>query len=327
MKIRTNLLFLAIVFIISTIIIVHIAFQSFELITREIETNSYSTEIIKDVFELHIVTHEYQEHHEKRMQKQWWMKYDSLCKRLDKGKKEELHQEYHSILEAITREHKALGGLFSQLEANFAKRKKLIKENRPQTEINLSLALQDRLMAQALMRSQKVISNALRFSSASQKKTAQVKERASLILLIFIVVFAIFTCCILFFTIRSITRPVNRLAKGAEMLGKGDLNCKIVVRGKNELGQLATAFNRMAKDLKISNDKLKSYSKDLEREVKEQTRELEEAKLGLEKVKERTKELQDRVNELERYHEATVDRELRIKELLERIKELEEKKG
>lgn len=40
------------------------------------------------------------------------------------------------------------------------------------------------------------------------------------------------------------------------------------------------------------------------------------------KVRDKTKELQERVNELERFHEATIDRELRMKELREEIKRL-----
>lgn len=43
------------------------------------------------------------------------------------------------------------------------------------------------------------------------------------------------------------------------------------------------------------------------------------------KVSERTKELQERVNDLERFREATVDRELRMKELREKVEKLEKK--
>jgi predicted nucleic acid-binding Zn-ribbon protein len=39
-------------------------------------------------------------------------------------------------------------------------------------------------------------------------------------------------------------------------------------------------------------------------------------------VKQKTKELQERVNELERFHKATIDRELRMKELRDEIKRL-----
>jgi len=40
------------------------------------------------------------------------------------------------------------------------------------------------------------------------------------------------------------------------------------------------------------------------------------------KVKEKTKELQEQVNELQRFREATIDRELRMKELKDEIKRL-----
>jgi hypothetical protein len=41
-----------------------------------------------------------------------------------------------------------------------------------------------------------------------------------------------------------------------------------------------------------------------------------------EKIKEKTLQLQERVEELERFHEATIDREYRIKELRDEIDRL-----
>jgi nitrate/nitrite-specific signal transduction histidine kinase len=41
------------------------------------------------------------------------------------------------------------------------------------------------------------------------------------------------------------------------------------------------------------------------------------------KVEEKTKELKERVQELERFYKATIDRELRMKEMRVRIEELE----
>jgi len=41
------------------------------------------------------------------------------------------------------------------------------------------------------------------------------------------------------------------------------------------------------------------------------------------KVEQKTKELQERVKELERFYKATIDRELRMKEMRTRIEELE----
>ncbi|MDZ7762816.1 MAG: PocR ligand-binding domain-containing protein [Melioribacteraceae bacterium] len=55
--------------------------------------------------------------------------------------------------------------------------------------------------------------------------------------------------------------------------------------------------------------------------------ELKELKNHLEvEVKQKTEELQQRVSELERFHEATIDRELRMKQLREEIKRLKGEK-
>ena len=48
---------------------------------------------------------------------------------------------------------------------------------------------------------------------------------------------------------RSIVRPISALWAGARRLGSGDLTTRVDVRGKDELAQLAWAFNQMASDL------------------------------------------------------------------------------
>jgi signal transduction histidine kinase/HAMP domain-containing protein len=51
---------------------------------------------------------------------------------------------------------------------------------------------------------------------------------------------------------RTITRPLDRLVKGAEEIGQGNLEYRIEVRAKDEIGQLATAFNEMTVNLRQS---------------------------------------------------------------------------
>ena len=323
MKIRTNLFLLSATLVILITLTGFIMFNTFGRINREIQESNRGNRMIKDISELDIVTYEYVMHHEKRMQQQWLLKYDSLGKLLEKMRKEELHPESLSIIESMTVDYKLFGALFSQLQANFAKRKILIEENKPQTKINLSVAAEERLVAEALMRSHAITAKAFKLSAMLEQIIALTQQRSNLIIIFSIIGFVIFSSYISFLTIRAITKPINELIKGAEIIGKGDLEHKIDFRTKNEMGQLAGSFNQMAADLKVSNDKLDSHSKDLEKEVRKRTRELEKEKAGLEEtVKRRTKELQERVSELERYHDATTDRELRMKELREEIERL-----
>ncbi|MFL6248589.1 MAG: PP2C family protein-serine/threonine phosphatase [Thermoanaerobaculia bacterium] len=53
-----------------------------------------------------------------------------------------------------------------------------------------------------------------------------------------------------------LTRDVKLVTDGAERIAHGDLMTRLPVKAKNELGQLALAFNRMAEDLSIHQQKL-----------------------------------------------------------------------
>jgi two-component system sensor histidine kinase GlrK len=63
------------------------------------------------------------------------------------------------------------------------------------------------------------------------------------------------------------TRPIKKLAKGAASIGEGNLDTKIDVSSKNELGNLASEFNNMALKLKeldqMKNDFVSSVSHEL----------------------------------------------------------------
>ena len=51
---------------------------------------------------------------------------------------------------------------------------------------------------------------------------------------------------------RTITRPVRQLVRGAEEIGKGNLDYRIQPQTRDEIGQLADAFNAMAENLQSS---------------------------------------------------------------------------
>lgn len=53
-----------------------------------------------------------------------------------------------------------------------------------------------------------------------------------------------------------LTRDVAAVTEGAERIAHGDLQTRLPVKTDNELGQLARAFNRMAEDLSVNQQKL-----------------------------------------------------------------------
>ncbi len=80
---------------------------------------------------------------------------------------------------------------------------------------------------------------------------------------------------------RAITSPINRLAKCAEIVGTGNLDCKADVSTKDEIGRLAQTFNKMLEDLKRSTTSIDNLNK-----------EISERKIAEEKIKQAAEEWQ-----------------------------------
>lgn len=117
-----------------------------------------------------------------------------------------------------------------------------------------------------------------------------------------------------FLILRSIVNPVVEMAKIVPNITKGNFNKVIDIKSKDEIGELASAFNQMTVDLKKYKKNIEEHSKLLER-----------------KVKKRTKELNKKVEELTRTKSAMLnmmgDLDETNKQLLEVQKELKKSFG
>ncbi|MCM8775121.1 MAG: ATP-binding protein [Candidatus Omnitrophica bacterium] len=88
-----------------------------------------------------------------------------------------------------------------------------------------------------------------------------------------------------FLVANSILNPIKKLQKGVQIIGKGNLEHKIRIQSKDEIGQFAAAFNEMTLKLKESytgleekvNEKTKELANKIE-EIAQQNQELEESR-------------------------------------------------
>jgi two-component system NtrC family sensor kinase len=74
-----------------------------------------------------------------------------------------------------------------------------------------------------------------------------------------------------------VNRPVKRLIVGTKRVAAGDLDYKIRVSSQDELGELASSFNRMTGELKEANGEINDWAKTLESRVEQKTDELKQA--------------------------------------------------
>jgi signal transduction histidine kinase/ActR/RegA family two-component response regulator len=63
-------------------------------------------------------------------------------------------------------------------------------------------------------------------------------------------VFLVLAVLVVFFVVKGITKPLNRLTERVRLMGTGSLPEKVPVETTDEIGKLATAFNDMADSLK-----------------------------------------------------------------------------
>ena len=98
-------------------------------------------------------------------------------------------------------------------------------------------------------------------------------ELAVLVIIIFSILLIITIIAIIIIS-KDITLPIIKLHKGTEEIIKGNLDYKVGMRSKDEVGQLSHSFDNMADNLRKAQNKLKDYTEDLEKTVKERSAEL-----------------------------------------------------
>ncbi len=146
---------LGIIFVCSTLIF------SNRIIEKQREEGMVDN-VVLAISDLDIVMNEYLMHHEKRMQEQWHLKYDAMAEVVEK-----------EIAKSIRTDYVAFGDLFSRVTANYEKRQELIEEGASQKEIDLALALEERLVSQLLVASQSMAINAHRITEETHAEVIQ----------------------------------------------------------------------------------------------------------------------------------------------------------
>jgi two-component system NtrC family sensor kinase len=77
------------------------------------------------------------------------------------------------------------------------------------------------------------------------------------------------------FTIRySVNKPLRKVFEGIKEIGIGNLNYRIVLNRKDELGMMAKEFNSMKEKLKSAYDEIKDWNEHLNKKVEQKNQEL-----------------------------------------------------
>lgn len=101
---------------------------------------------------------------------------------------------------------------------------------------------------------QKDIDNLLKLKTNLAKQSSEINDataQRSLLIMIGMIIFAVVLALLLgTYIARIVSKPIKEIVKAVEKIAAGDLNVSIDLDTKDELGVLATTFNKMADTLK-----------------------------------------------------------------------------
>ena len=309
MKIKSKFRIVMAVFLSIAIVLCTIIFLTVQDMNEAMEKNRIAEEIVKDVFELNIVSHDYVRYHEERPRMQCRSKYDSIALLLAKASEKFKDLEEQTIIDDMDRIHEDLEDTFSQLVTNY--------EQNPGGEKNATfLELEERLVTQLMVSSLSMVSLADQLSEASHNEVQAAQQRVNLLTIICIVLIGAIIVTVTFWVSRGVLKPIAEFQKGTEIIAGGDMDHEIGIQSHDEIGSLSRAFDRMLarlKEITASRDELnaeiaerrkaeKALQKardELEERVRERTVELTRANKSLEEEMVERKRTEEEKMELE----------------------------
>jgi signal transduction histidine kinase len=277
MKIKTKLYSTAVLSIGLIGVLVLLSFLYSSKVNDELEKAKLADEFAKAISELMILTDQYLAYQEVRVEKRLQL-HLNLIKKMVKNAKRVIP------LDIINLGFESLNNSFSYLRANYREREELLNKNARQEEIDRTVYLEKRFAALMRSEAQKISAIAFRISSNARQETSTIQQRGNLLFSVFGILLVLTIGSTAIFIAKSITKPIEELVRGTNIISRGNLKHRIDITGRDETGDLSRAFNEMV-------EQLSQHSENLEELVKERTTKLEEKTLDLEQANIRLKEL------------------------------------
>ncbi len=273
MKIVTRFKLAELFCVLLVAIIVAVLFSTTMAMQRELAKNKAAADILQAVTSLRYLSIEYALHHGARTRAQWQLRSESLSTGLLATPAFNGDEE-RKLLRELQGDLAGVGALFELFVANHRE----LGQDPQRREVLVEL--ESRLSGQIMGRVQGMISDAMRLSELSRQGVLEAQQRANVAVMLFGGVIIALVAGLIYFTMTSVTGPLEKLRQGTLIVGAGKLDFALGVHTKNEIGDLARAFDGMTEKLRrttVSRDELARTNAALETQIAE--RQLAERKV------------------------------------------------
>ncbi len=214
---------------------------TFRDVDEALRKNEVARDIAQGVFELTVLTGDYLLYYEERAQTQWKRKHESLGRLLAEPGFRGVEEE--PLITVLRAHHVEIGRIFGEVVAN----RQTVQAQEGPTDFLLEL--QQRLMAQLLIKSQTMETGAIGLGSKSIAEVRDAERQAGWLVIVLGASVVIVMAGTWIVVATRVVRPIGKLQRGIQILGGGDLDYRIGPLGKDEIGEVARSFDEMAEQL------------------------------------------------------------------------------
>ena len=243
MKIRTRLNVVAAASVTLVVVVALLFYWSQRRLAIANKAKNLADEIVSSVFERNTLRNDYLNNDNQRAKAQWFLKQNHLSDLLTSAPANLVSISDREIFSDIQNNIEGSSAIFQQ-----------ILKNRESTRVGAqrtpgTLAVENRLVAQLLLKFLDTIADARKLQTAGNELISSTQKTAAWVSLSIIVSVALFMIIVARSISRNINKGIENLQQGAVAIGAGNFHHTILLTGEDEFASVAVAFNTMSRKL------------------------------------------------------------------------------
>lgn len=256
MRVKTRLIINAAISVTMAFVIGMMLFMALYRVSSALEESEIAGELVTTAFERSTLRSDYLRTNSERAKKQWVAKHEQMGRLLNSASEKFRKDEDRKTIEEMVKDQAFTGKIFSA-----------IVENREQSRSDADSArlfqeTEGRLVSQLEMRLYDKILNANKLHEAAARRLRSALRLAGGAIICVIAIVAAAVIVNSWTMGRAFAARVRQLRDGASVIGGGNLDYKIGIKGNDEFAELSAAFDAMTA-------RLRGSYQDLEREIAE----------------------------------------------------------
>jgi len=279
MKIQRKLHLVIITNIIILVLVALLSTWGYQKISTSYQHYEQIKQLNETVLALNRLTYEYLLHHEERIHQQWSLIYTKLEENILVIKEIAPSHEFKKTYS----QYRRLGDQFSRLTDKMAQCQQTAKNS--EFDADLCQTLKKQIVIEVLIKSQTIIVFSKQLAEGSYHQLIDTMKKFLGMVFSLSLGLTIVITGFVGVIARNISSGINRLMGAIKEFSTGNYQQQVVLQTKDELGELATNFFKMAHARQYAETELQSLNRELEQRVQERTAELAQTNVALQKAK------------------------------------------